>query len=170
MRIATCAEADLAALDRHMPTGRNDVHSYHFGRQQAGEVEYLIAWIDDDIPVGQVVVTWIGSLEEVVRTAVPDCPEIGYLHVEQARRGEGVGTALIGAAERSIATRGFRLAGLGVGTDNPRAARLYERLGYRDASVHYESRYTWFDASGVGHDLIEANRYLVKDLSAPVTH
>lgn len=164
MRIATCAAADLAALNLHMPTGRNDVHNYHFGRQQAGGVEYLIAWIDD-IPVGQGVITWAGSGEEAVRTAVPNCPEIGYLHVEQTRRGEGVGTALVSAAERSIAARGFRLAGLGVGTDNPRAARLYERLGYRDTSVRYESRYTWFDESGAGHDRTEANLYLAKDLS-----
>lgn len=147
-----------------MPTGRNDVHAYHFGRQQTGEVEYLIAWIDA-VPVGHAVITWDGSREEPVRTAVPDCPEIGYLHVEQSRRGEGVGSALVGAAEDCIVARGFPLAGLAVGAENPRAAQLYERLGYRDTSVRYLSRYTWFDESDVGHDVTEANLYLVKELS-----
>jgi ribosomal protein S18 acetylase RimI-like enzyme len=167
MRIATCTEADLVLLERYLPTGHNNAHAYHFGRQQAGEVEYLIAWIDD-VPVGQGVITWGGFLEEAVRSAIQDCPEIGYLGVEQHCRGKGVGSALVGVAEGCIAARGFGLAGLGVGTDNPRAKRLYERLGYRDTSMRCESRYTWYDDAGVGHDFTETNLYLVKDLSARV--
>jgi ribosomal protein S18 acetylase RimI-like enzyme len=165
MRISTCTEADLAALERHLPTGRNNAHAYHFGRQQAGDVEYLIAWIGD-VPVGQAVVTWAGFQEEAVRDAVPDCPAIGYLGVDQGQRGRGVGSGLVAAAEERITARGFRRAGLGVGTENPDAMRLYERLGYRDTSVRCESRYTWYDEAGVGHDVTETNLYLVKDLDA----
>lgn len=163
MRVATCAEADLPFLEQYLPSGRNDVHAYHFGCQQSGDVEYLIAWIHD-VPVGHGVITWAGFLEESVRTALPDCPAIGYLHVEQAHRGKGVGSAIVGAAEERIVARGFRRAGLGVGIDNPQAARLYERLGYRDTSVRCEYQYTWFGEAGVGHDVTETSRYLVKEL------
>jgi len=163
MRIATCAEADLDLLERHLPTGRNDAHAYHFGCQRAGEVEYLIAWIDD-VPVGNCVITWAGFREDAPRAAFPDCPAIGYLHVGQTWRGNGVGSAVVGAAESRIVARGLRQAGLGVGIDNPGAARLYERLGYRDTSLQCESRYTWHDDEGVGHEMAETNLYLVKDL------
>ncbi len=165
MRITTCTEADLAVLERCLPTGRNDAHAYHFGRQRAGEVEYLIAWVGE-AAVGQAVVTWAGFREEAVRLAVPECPEIGFLGVEQARRGQGVGSALVSAAEERVAGRGFRRAGLGVEIGNVDALRLYRRLGYQDTPVRCESRYTWYDAVGVGHDVTETNQYLVKDLSS----
>jgi hypothetical protein len=52
-RVATCAETDIDALEHHLPSGRNDAHAHHFARRQAGEAEYLIAWVDD-VPVGHV--------------------------------------------------------------------------------------------------------------------
>ncbi|MBR7838501.1 GNAT family N-acetyltransferase [Actinospica durhamensis] len=151
-------------LERYLPTGRNDVHTYHFGCQQADEAAYLIAW-SEEAAVGHVVVTWAGFREEPARLAVPQCPAIGYLQVTPASRGKGVGSALVGAAEACIAARGFRRAGLAVGIDNPAAARLYQRLGYQDTSVRCESQYTWYDDAGVGHDVTEMNLYLAKDLS-----
>ena len=42
----------------------------------------------------------------------------------------GLGTALIGKAERRIRHRGLVRAELGVEQENPRARALYERLGY----------------------------------------
>ncbi|AEV84249.1 N-acetyltransferase GCN5 [Actinoplanes sp. SE50] len=163
MRTATCVEADLASLERHLPTGRNNAQAYHFQRQQTGEIDYLIAWLDD-VPVGQAVITWAGFLDERVRAAVRGCPEIGWLGVAPARRGRGVGIALLQSAESRIAARGLRMSGVGVATDNPRAARLYERLGYRDTSMSSESRYTWYDDADIGHDIVETTNFLVKDL------
>lgn len=46
-----------------------------------------------------------------------------------------LGAALLQAAEERIGTRGCSLVTLGVGVDNPRAAELYIRLGYRDNSL-----------------------------------
>lgn len=114
LRIATCAESDIDALERHRPSGRNDVHAYHFGRQQTGETEYLVAWADD-VAVGSIVITWAGFRQDAPRWAT-----------------------------------------------NPGATRLYERLGYRDTGIRCESRYTWYDDEGIGHEMVETDRYLVR--------
>lgn len=45
--------------------------------------------------------------------------------------GSGLGRTLLAAAETEAAARGARALRLEVRADNPRAARLYERAGYR---------------------------------------
>ena len=164
MRIATCTEADLSPLERHLPTGRNNAHAYHFARQKSGDVEYLIAWIDD-VPVGHGLINWVGFRDDAPRAAYPECPEISNLGVDQAWRGTGIGSALIAEAEARIRARGFRRAGLGVGVENPDAARLYARLGYRDTELRCESRYSWYDSDDVCHDVVEIDAFLVKELA-----
>src|SRR4029453_13703215 len=47
-------------------------------------------------------------------------------------RGGGIGTALVRAGEDTARRLGHDRITLGVGLDNPRARRLYERLGYSD--------------------------------------
>lgn len=53
-----------------------------------------------------------------------------YLAVDPARRREGLGRALVAAAEAWIAARGGVKAQLMVRGDNADAAAFYERLGY----------------------------------------
>jgi len=48
-----------------------------------------------------------------------------------AARGQGVGSALLGAVEQLARRRHCRALRLEVRADNPGAVRLYERLGYR---------------------------------------
>ena len=165
MRITTCTAADLSVLERHLPTGKNNAHAYHFSRQKKGEAEYLIAWIDD-IPVGYALINWNGFRDDEPRAAYPGCPAISNLGVDEAWRGKGIGSALIASAEERIAARDFRQSGLGVGVENPDAARLYARLGYRDTSLRCESRYSWYDNDDVCHEVVETDMYLVKDLPA----
>lgn len=52
----------------------------------------------------------------------------------------GIGTALVHAAEDTLRARGFRYASIAVGKDNPRARRLYQRLGY---TVYREELGRW---------------------------
>jgi hypothetical protein len=44
LTVRVAAVADLPALDRAVPTGRNDVHRAFLARQATGEVTYLTAW------------------------------------------------------------------------------------------------------------------------------
>ena len=60
------------------------------------------------------------------------CPRLDHLEVPGPFQGRGIGTALIGAAEGTARQLGHERIALGVGIDNPKARRLYERLGYAD--------------------------------------
>lgn len=88
---------------------------------RAGTTDYLVACLPSGAPVGKGGVDYeqhpgAGSLTQfVVHGAVQSC---------------GIGTALIGAAEARIRARGLTRAEIDVETNNPRARRLYERLGY----------------------------------------
>jgi len=52
--------------------------------------------------------------------------------VHPEHRGRGIGTTIITAAEGLARQLGHEKLALGVGIDNPRAHRLYLRLGYTD--------------------------------------
>jgi GNAT superfamily N-acetyltransferase len=86
---------------------------------------YLVAW-DGDSPVGHAHVAWEGGYAGM--------PEIQDMYVLPARRGAGIGEALVGAAERLAGARGHKRMSLSVG-ESGEARRLYERLGYRDAGL-----------------------------------
>ena len=63
-----------------------------------------------------------------------DDDEVGYidiLAVHPAHQRRGLGTALLQTAFAGFASAGVREAQLGVASDNPRALRLYERVGMR---------------------------------------
>jgi ribosomal protein S18 acetylase RimI-like enzyme len=87
----------------------------------------LLAEVEGQV-VGQIIVqlgTSHPSLDDGGGTA--------YLHALRVRpehRGQGVGRSLIERAEDQLRQRGFRKAAIAAAKDNPRARRLYERLGY----------------------------------------
>ena len=56
---------------------------------------------------------------------------VDLLAVHPGHRRHGIAAALLGSAFVALAAAGLREAQLGVATDNPRAMRLYERLGMR---------------------------------------
>lgn len=170
MLIRECAATDIEALEWQMPTRPSQVHAEHFARQQAGLWTYLVAWDDDSVPVGVCVIRWDGWAEQEALTAFPDCPEITNVQVNQARRGRGVGTALLASAEEKARTRGFSRLGIGVADDNPDAARLYACLGYTDTGLRIESRYMYPDNAGVPGEIVEHNILLVKDLDPGGRH
>jgi GNAT superfamily N-acetyltransferase len=121
--------ADLAALvaaleERHWFSERLD-------RQQQGGGVVLVAWLDGR-PVGDVYLDCEPAKEPEVRRHLPGVPVLDHLEVLGPLWGRGMGTALIRAAEDTARQLGYEWLALGVGLENFRARRLYERLGYAD--------------------------------------
>ncbi len=83
---------------------------------------YLVAW-DGDEPLGH------------AHLALTDPPEIQDVEVHERHRRRGVGSALIAAAEREAATRGFAAVTMTVSAAKPDVQELYRRLGYVDAGL-----------------------------------
>jgi ribosomal protein S18 acetylase RimI-like enzyme len=87
----------------------------------------LLAEVEGRV-VGQIIVQ-LGT----GHPAVTDGAATGYLHALRVRpehRGHGVGTSLIQEAEGELRRRGFRQVAIAAAKENPRARKLYERLGY----------------------------------------
>ncbi|CAN5539979.1 hypothetical protein BH24ACT5_BH24ACT5_27180 [soil metagenome] len=85
-------------------------------------------------------------------------------------RNRGVGRSLIEAAEARCREREIEQVGMGVAADNSDAARLYERLGYRDSGLRYVTNYQHLDNGGTPRETSERNRFLIKglDVTRPV--
>ncbi|MFI8827296.1 GNAT family N-acetyltransferase [Streptomyces sp. NPDC053431] len=161
--IRPCRAEDLDLLDRHLPApGAPTRHADRLARQEAGLGTYLIAW-RDGLPAGHGQVRWDGCAAPEVRAALGDCPEFNGLDVRAELRGQGIGTALVRAAEELARERGRTLLGLGVAHDNPRAAALYARLGYAPVTA-YTDRYGYTDADGVRRDHADGCTFLVRRL------
>jgi GNAT superfamily N-acetyltransferase len=164
MLIRDCRASDLDLLERAAPSGLNNRHVRRFEEQAAGQAVVLVAF-RDGTPLGACALMW-GARMPTVRKVYPDCPEINGLDVFQAElRGQGIGSALIGAAEERAREAGRARIGLGVADDNPRAAGLYSRLGYRPG-IRYNDEYVHLDDSGVEHFVSDPATFLLKDLYA----
>ncbi|MFE9998587.1 GNAT family N-acetyltransferase [Streptomyces avermitilis] len=164
MKIAMCRAADVALLDQYIGSaGVTSSHARRFACQEAGESTYLVAWLDGR-PVGHAEVRWTGCAAAEVRAARSGCPEINGLGVWPGElRSRGIGSALIRAAEELTKERGLDVIGLGVGTDNPRAAELYARLGYRPLTG-YVDRWSYEGRDGTAHECADPCTFLVKEL------
>lgn len=68
-----------------------------------------------------------------------DAGEIWMLSVDEAWQSMGLGSSLVDALESRVRGRGRSVATLGVELDNPRAAALYRRLGYRQTGSALDS-------------------------------
>jgi ribosomal protein S18 acetylase RimI-like enzyme len=132
--IRECRAADLAHCDElgsqlHIEHCRNELK-----RMRRGEAVILVAVDESDLPVGKLHVDFVGRESGRVAT-------IGAAAVAPSLQSRGIGTALMHAAEAVIRARRLAIAELGVEDVNPRARRLYVRLGYQpvaDETFSYE--------------------------------
>ena len=129
LEIRPASDAGLATLvavlgERHWFTDR-------LARQQRGGGVVLVAWLEGR-PVGEVFLDCEPATEPEVRRQLPGVPQLDHLEVAGPFWGRGIGTALIRAAEDTARQLGYERIALGVGLDNLKARRLYERLGYAD--------------------------------------
>ncbi len=137
------------------------LHRERLARQQDGDWTYLTASEDPGTICGFVLLRWDGDEHHV------GYPVLADLLVREARRGQGVGTRLLGHAEHLCRDRGINQVGLSVNpTDNPRAHALYLRLGYSPtpAPPHCDISYVT-DEQGRFHFHEDWCISLVKDLT-----
>ncbi|SDO58871.1 Acetyltransferase (GNAT) family protein [Klenkia soli] len=125
VRLAVPGEAERLDAALEAPDG---VYGLLLSRQTSGECALLVAEVGGR-PVGAGLLRW-APRDAVVRERFGDLPEISNLQVHPDEQGQGHGTALVRAACARAAAGGHRRVGIGVGDDNPDAARLYLRLGF----------------------------------------
>lgn len=139
--VREACEADVSHLEWH---GGPDLRSFYHASwraHQSGDATLLVADLGG-FPIGQIVILWRG------KPSHPHFPDLQSLRVHPAFRGLGIGSTLIEAAEKRVASQGFDRAGLSVGLDNPHARRLYEKLGYQSQDVIYDEQWSYTDQSG----------------------
>ena len=115
----------LLVVDDHL--GRRDQLLQRWELQNNGEDLFLLARQDGEF-VGHTMLLRRSKYRAVQEAYAP--AEINGLHAYV--QGQGIGTAILAAAEDFTRQWGVTQLGLAVGPDNVGARRLYERLGYRE--------------------------------------
>jgi ribosomal protein S18 acetylase RimI-like enzyme len=132
--IRACQERDLSNLEWFgLLTEYRQTITDAFQRLQKGEIIMLVAEANR-FPIGQVWIDLIKRRENAIGI-------LWALRVLIPFQNLGIGTRLIGSAEKLLKAQGFRISELSVEKQNPRAQRLYERLGYqviRDSIEEWE--------------------------------
>ena len=157
-------EVALVAQQINFDWAASGKHADRFRRQQEGHVVYFVAWVGE-LAVGHALIKWRGSDVETISSQLLGCPDIEDLYVVPDYREAGIGSSLLSHAERLAIRHGYRQIGLGVDVTNPRARRLYERLGYSDSGFG-EHRTSWYYLDREGREQLttEVCNYLVKPL------
>ena len=165
LEIRPLQKGEIPLLDAHLDVDRlAGRHHERFTQQLDGRLTYLIAWLDG-IPVGHTMVRWEGTTDAYVADRISECAHVEDLFVMPELRSKGIGTHILAYGERLAAEREFAKIGLAVGTDNPRARALYERLGYLDTGFGvFEIGGTYTDIHGNVQEWREVCEYLVKGL------
>lgn len=167
LEIRQITEKDIGRLKGLFKPAYGRTFADDLNDQDAGLISILIAK-RNRTPIGYSYISWAGARDPEVRRQVPDVPEFYRLLVIEPARSLGAGSALIEFIEAMALERGFSTMGLGVAHDNPRAAALYQRLGYREVVPEYFDRYTYQDSSGQLQHAADPCRFMVKDLTADV--
>lgn len=144
--IRPATPADLRALARAL--GQAQYFADQVARQADGDGILLTAW-KDGLPKGDVYLRLEPAEEAEIRAHLPGVPLLTHLEVLPGYRNRGIGTRLVSAAERHLRTLKFDRVALAVEVTNTDAARLYERLGYRNWNHDPVICYTRLDDSRV---------------------
>lgn len=132
---------DVRRLEWH---GGDELRGWYEACAQAhqdGALHFLIADFNA-FPVGQILIHWAG------KPTHPHIPDLQSLRVFPAFQGMGIGSKLLEAAEKIVAQQGFAQVSLAVGLENPKARKLYERLGYHAIGEPYDDEWQSTNARG----------------------
>ena len=148
-------KSDCAALEWH---GGTDFRAWYHAqwRNHRDELARVLIADVNNFPIGQVAVHWHG------KPTHPLVPDVQSLRVFPAFRGLKIGSLLLDCAEGVVRERGFSHISLSVALDNPRAQKLYERLGYHVFGDIYHDEWQYIDARGETHTVREEVLDLVK--------
>ncbi|GAA1486507.1 hypothetical protein GCM10009625_33120 [Brachybacterium fresconis] len=163
LRVEPCSQSDLEhLLSQDLTLQVAAHHRERFALQRSGVASYLLAWRGPQ-NVGRATI-YNESKYKPVRAAHPGVAEINALEAEPRR--QGIGTAIITAAELVAARQGRASMGLAVEPSNPEARRLYERLGYV-LWGRGEVTDEWVE-SGTRGEVVHQNScdYMIKSLSS----
>ncbi len=105
----------------------------HFGRVPAALVKARTSASFDERARNRVPDTIVATRAGAVAGFVMvDGDQVDQLYLDRSVRGNGIGSALLDAAEQAVMAAGHRLAWLAVATGNTGARRFYERQGWVD--------------------------------------
>ena len=153
LRFRDLEAADLADLDWSGGTEHLRAVADALGAAYAGDVALIVGSLAN----GRLVA--LGGVD--FRTD-PASGRLWMLAVDERFQGLGVGTRLISRLEERIVDSGRGQARLTVELDNPRAAALYRRLGYRETGPALDR---WPVAGG--HIYVAACVAMMHELDAP---
>ena len=151
--IRTVNRDDLPSLEwngeyRHFRILYQDI----FQSSLRGEAIMWIAEVDGVGIVGQLFVQLVSA-----RSELADGASRAYIYafrVQEAYRGQGIGSRMLHVVEESLVQRGFCWVSLNVGQDNIAARRLYTRHGYYVVAAE-PGRWSYLDEYGIRHEVNE---------------
>ena len=115
-------------------------------------VDVLAPRLEQLLPAGDVVALLVGD-PAVGLALITLRPNVWYagpvglldeLYVVPARRGQGLGSALLAAAEQVVRARGGELLEIKVDGDDTAARRFYVRHGYRNSEPGREDQLLYY--------------------------
>ena len=142
--VREAAQTDLEAL-LQVRNSRKQFEDY-LERSDGDAMHFLVCERD-----GQVVAFSVLYLRQPPRGRLAaDLPRISDLYVSEMHRSTGIGSAFIGQMELLASSAGYDLLYISVDPKaNPRAAALYERLGYFPLTAGpYRKVALWEDEEG----------------------
>ena len=145
INIRPCEQTDLPKLEWFgMFTDYREIILAAFERQEKDEVVMLIAEVNH-FPIGQL---WI----DLTKQCKDSIGVLWAFRVLPPFQGRGIGHCLLELTEKILKDKGFTIAEIGVEKDNPKAKRLYERMGYQVVKDNVEE---WDFATPEGKQVIK---------------
>ena len=144
--------SDVPTLMVIKADGSEALHRDRLRDAQDGNLRYLVLLADQEL-IGFACLVFRRPAHWSDANDTAHLPQIVDLHIKESQRGQGYGSQFMGIIERMAAEAGFEQLFLSVEPlDNPRAHKLYQRLGYQqEQSEPYRSIWEFRDSDGNFH-------------------
>ncbi|MBI3384843.1 GNAT family N-acetyltransferase [Candidatus Gottesmanbacteria bacterium] len=123
---------------------------------------YLVALVKNKV-AGQIIIDW-RILKDETKSDGKIRAYLYSLRVYPPYRSKGLGTAMILFCENFLRERGFKIATIACEKKNPRALKLYEKVGYKIFKEE-ESAWEFYDHNSILRKMKEPEWILEKELT-----